>query len=133
LAVHISAVHGSSIASAKDTALALIVNSNIMTDILNKTFLKCDECTEEFEYQTECEQHKNIQRISLEELGIPKLPEILPRKKQMSVLKVMNAEMTMTLIRIQKLTKQAIEKNSLFKIRKLSVKCVIPPSDSKVG
>ena len=82
MAVHISAVHGSSIASAKDTALALIVNSNIMTDILNKTFLKCDECTEEFEYLTELKQHKKIQHISLEELGIPKLPESLPRMKQ---------------------------------------------------
>ena len=51
----------------------------------------------------------------------------------MSVLKVMKAEMTLTRIQIQKLTKQAIEKNSLFKIRKLSVKCVIPPTDSKVG
>ena len=38
LAEHISEVHGSSTASAKDTALALIVNSNIMTDILNETF-----------------------------------------------------------------------------------------------
>ena len=48
---------------------------------LNKTCLKCDECTEEFEYQTELEQHKHIQHISLEELGIPKLPEILPKKE----------------------------------------------------
>ena len=61
LAEHISAVHGSSTALAKDTALAVIVNSNIMTDILNTTFFKCDECTEEFQYQTKLEQHKNIQ------------------------------------------------------------------------
>ena len=83
MAEHISEVHGSSTASAKDTALALIVNSNIITDIFNETFFfKCDECTEEFQYQTKLEQHKNIQHISLEDLGFPKLSEILPRRKQ---------------------------------------------------
>ena len=95
--------------------------------------MKYDECTEEFEYQTELEEHKNIQHISLKELGLPNSPEVLPIKKQNVSLESDESGVTMTLIRIQKLTKHAIEKNSFFKIRKLSVKYVIQPSDSKVG
>ena len=38
MAEPVSAVHGSSMASAKNTALAFVVNNNNMTDILSKMY-----------------------------------------------------------------------------------------------